>query len=142
MCAGISLLLWLVLISDGQSSRLVLLHQKPYVFSQAVVGVLVFAGLLGSIALAIYQPVLRSGAYRRDLPTHQLTIPTTDSSRPALTVELGFLLLLPPINEVNIPNFNVDPADIHKFLGLVNQNSGSILFYIIFPITKSLLLLT
>lgn len=110
MCAGISLLLWLVLISDGQSSRLVLLHQKPYVFSQAVVGVLVFAGLLGSIALAIYQPVLRS-----------------DSSRPALTVELGFLLLLPPINE---------------FLGLVNQNSGSILFYIIFPITKSLLLLT
>ena len=70
MCAGISLLLWLVLISDGQFSRLVSLHQKPYVFSQAVVGVLVFAGLLGSIALATYQPVLRSGAYRRDPPNH------------------------------------------------------------------------
>ncbi|KAJ5737904.1 uncharacterized protein N7483_003029 [Penicillium malachiteum] len=84
LCAVISLLLWLVLISDGQQSRLVLLHQKPYILSQAAVGVLVCAGLFGSIALATYQPVIRR-----------------DPSRPALTVELGFLLLLPPINEVN-----------------------------------------
>lgn len=69
LCAGISLLLWFVLISNGQRSRLVLLHQKPYVFSQAVVGVLVSAGLLGSIALATYQPVLRGGEYRIGFPT-------------------------------------------------------------------------
>jgi hypothetical protein len=75
LCAGISLLLWFVLISNGQPSRLVLLHQKPYVFSQAVVGVLVCAGLLGSIALATYQPVFRSGEYHQGVPTHQLTSP-------------------------------------------------------------------
>ncbi|KAL4929393.1 uncharacterized protein BDV17DRAFT_261736 [Aspergillus undulatus] len=110
LCAGMSLLLWFLLISDGHPSRLVLLRQRPYVSSQAVVGVLVWAGLLGSVALAVYQPVLRS-----------------DPSRPALTIELGFLLLLPPINE---------------FLGLVNQRVRSIYYFIIFPISKTLLLLT
>jgi hypothetical protein len=61
LCAVISLLLWFMLISDGQRSRLVLLCQKPHIFSQAVVGVLVCAGLLGSIALVTYQPILGNG---------------------------------------------------------------------------------
>jgi hypothetical protein len=60
-CAGLSLVLWFALVCDGHPSRLVLLRQNPYVFSQAVVGALVWTGLIGSVALAVFQPVLRSG---------------------------------------------------------------------------------
>ena len=78
LCAGIIsfTLVCVDIRRTGQRSRLVLLHQKPYVFSQAVVGVLACAGLLGSTALATYQPVLQGVEYSSGFPTHQLTRPT------------------------------------------------------------------
>lgn len=73
-------------------------------------------------------------------PSWQVLCP--DPSRPVLTVELGFLLLLSPINEVKILYFNGELADINEFLGLVNQRLRSTRTFIIFPISKTLLLLT
>lgn len=102
ICVAISFFLWLFIISGFSSARLAVLKQKPIIFAQAVLGILILTGLLISIALSIYQPGFRGG---EDLCGNLLDGLTnhhyiTDHSRPVLTIEMGFLLLLPTINEV------------------------------------------
>ena len=71
---------------------------------------------------------------------------STDSSRPILPVEVGFLLLLPTINEVwelNAVFGNLwVTTDIKKFLGLISQRSWVINIFIVFPVLKAILLTT
>lgn len=108
LCAGTSFLSWLFVMSDGRLSQLALQSRKPYILSQIIAGVLILTGLIGSLVLAIYRPTFEGGKYFQKFLFSLADFICTDSSRPVLTVEIGFLLLLPTTSEVLIFIYNID----------------------------------
>ena len=129
ICAGASFFLWLRIISRHNPIRISSLRQRPVILAQAVVGILILTGLLVSVTLAIYQPNLRGGEQSSFKYPFHLLIRSTDPSRPVLAIEVGFLLLLPTINEVQLLS-RLDYIDILKSLSCSSwraKNTGRLI---------------